>query len=110
MTAVPEPVDTRAFPSIPWKNGGGTTRNLLVVPEGAGFDDFLWRISLAEVGESGPFSRFPGVDRVIVLLEGNGMTLRDAGGSTFSLTAPFVPHAFPGEALIHASLVNGPTS
>lgn len=110
MTAAPSPVDTRALPAIPWKNGGGTTRNLAVAPEGAGFDDILWRISIAEVRESGPFSRFPGVDRIIVLLEGDGMMLRGVDGSVFSLTAPFAPHAFPGEASIDARLVNGPTA
>ena len=110
MTGVPQPIDTRGLPSIPWKNGSGTTRNLLVVPERSGFDDFLCRISIAEVRESGPFSRFPGVDRSIVLLEGNGMVLCGADGSAFSLTAPFVPHAFAGEASIDASLVDGPTS
>jgi environmental stress-induced protein Ves len=109
MTATSQPVDTRTLPAIPWKNGGGTTRNLAVMPEDAGFDDFLWRISIAEVRESGPFSRFRDVDRIIVLLDGDGMTLRGGDGSEISLTTPFVPHAFPGEASIDARLVNGPT-
>jgi len=109
MTTLPLVVDTRTLPSRPWKNGGGTTRNLAVSPEGAGFDDFLWRISIAEVRESDSFSHFPGVDRIIMLLEGNGMTLRDSDGGVFSLTVRFAPHAFSGEASIEANLVDGPT-
>lgn len=110
MTRAAEPVDTGSLPAVPWKNGGGTTRNLAVVPEGAGFDDFLWRVSIADVHESGPFSRFPGVDRIIVLLEGEGMTLHDSEGGVYLLTNPFVPRAFPGEASIDARLIDGPTT
>jgi environmental stress-induced protein Ves len=54
----------------PWKNGGGVTREIAVFPEGAGMEDFLWRISLAEVTEAGPFSVFPGVDRHLTVLNG----------------------------------------
>ncbi|GAA3523330.1 hypothetical protein GCM10022263_09560 [Nocardioides daeguensis] len=39
-------------------------------------DDFTWRVSLAEVAQSGDFSAFPGIDRIIVLVEGSTMTLR----------------------------------
>ena len=55
---------------VPWKNGGGVTREVAAFPDGAGFDDFLWRISMAEVRADGPFSVFPGVDRVLAVLEG----------------------------------------
>ncbi len=45
-------------------------------PAGAALDEFLWRVSIADVERDGPFSRFPGIDRTIVLLEGAGMRLR----------------------------------
>ena len=57
---------------VPWKNGGGTTAEVAVHPPGAGLDDFDWRISMADVAVDGPFSRFPGVDRTLVLAEGRG--------------------------------------
>ncbi len=33
-------------------------------------DDFNWRISMAEVTEPGPFSRFEGIDRHLTVLRG----------------------------------------
>ncbi|HEX8956406.1 MAG TPA: HutD family protein, partial [Burkholderiaceae bacterium] len=72
---------------------------------GAGFDGFLWRVSIADVQQSGPFSRFPGIDRVILLLDGGGMVLRGEEGE-HALTEALVPHAFKGEAHIDAQLVS----
>jgi len=54
----------------PWKNGGGTTSEVLLFPEGATADDFDWRISLADVECPGMFSIFPGVDRITAVMEG----------------------------------------
>ena len=65
-------------PPQAWKNGLGQTREIAIQPslDGGGF---LWRVSIAEVNTSAPFSAFPGVDRVIALLAGAGfsMTLDD---------------------------------
>lgn len=55
----------------PWKNGGGITREIAVYPVGAGIDDFLWRISMAEITQAGPFSHFEGVDRHLTVLSGS---------------------------------------
>jgi environmental stress-induced protein Ves len=73
---------------------------------GVGFD---WRLSVAEVAQGGPFSSFPGVDRILVLLSGTGMDL-DVEGEPVELRPPFGAHAFPGEAAVVASLVDGPTT
>lgn len=54
----------------PWKNGGGVTREVAVFPQGAGMEDFVWRISLACVEAAGPFSCFDGVDRHLSVLDG----------------------------------------
>ncbi|GGD01349.1 HutD/Ves family protein [Undibacterium terreum] len=56
----------------PWKNGGGSTSDILVMPENAGLDDFDWRLSIATIGGIGPFSEFKGVDRSLSLLENAG--------------------------------------
>jgi environmental stress-induced protein Ves len=55
---------------VPWRNGGGITRELAVWPPGSGFSDFDWRISIASVTRGGPFSMFAGVERELAVLEG----------------------------------------
>jgi environmental stress-induced protein Ves len=50
------------LPAISWKNGGGTTREVVTQPPGAAFDEFNWRVSIATIASDGPFSTFPGVD------------------------------------------------
>ena len=52
--------------AAPWKNGGGCTTEIAIAPPGASLDAFEWRISLATIAASGPFSAFPGVDRTLV--------------------------------------------
>jgi uncharacterized protein len=95
--------------ATPWKNGMGRTRELAVHPAGAGMDDFLWRVSVAEVDSAAPFSAFPGIDRYIALLEGAGFTMTLDDGCTHALTTPFSPFAFPGEAAVDVTLRGGPT-
>lgn len=94
-------------PPRPWKNGLGRTREIAVQPSAAGSDQFIWRISIAEVDRAVPFSRFPGVDRQIVLLEGAGFTMTLDNCRTHALTMPFEPFAFPGEATVDVALVGG---
>ncbi|MEW9572101.1 HutD family protein [Rhodanobacter sp. Si-c] len=96
-------------PAMPWKNGRGRTRELAIHPSGAGMDDFLWRVSIAEVDNAAPFSAFPGIDRVIVLLDGDGFTMTLDDGRVHALTAPCVPFAFPGEAGVQVALAGGPS-
>ena len=90
----------------PWKNGGGWTREIARFPEGG---DWSWRVSVAEVGRDGPFSIFPGCDREIVLLAGQGMDLAFDGGQTVRLAPPHARLRFSGERPLSASLVEGPT-
>ncbi|HUA81392.1 MAG TPA: HutD family protein [Dyella sp.] len=99
----------RDCPAVPWKNGMGRTRELAVHPAGAGMDDFIWRVSVAEVDSAAPFSSFAGVDRYIALLEGAGFTMMLDDGRTHALTVPFIPFAFPGETAVTIALRNGPT-
>ena len=96
-------------PPQPWKNGLGSTREIAIHPEGAGSDDFLWRVSLAQVDSAAPFSSFPGIDRQIALLDGNGFTMMLDDDRVHALTTPFAPFAFAGEARVAVTLVDGPT-
>jgi len=96
--------------ATPWRNGGGTTREIAAHPPGAGFDDFVWRVSAADVERSGPFSRFAGIDRMLVLLAGAGMHLVDGRGVAHAaLDEPFAFARFPGELALTADLIDGPT-
>ncbi|MHC1481351.1 HutD/Ves family protein [Frateuria aurantia] len=92
-----------------WKNGGGMTREIACEPAGAGLDHFDWRISVAEIAKSGPFSLYEGVDRQLVLLEGEGMHLLPACGVSQSLEAPMAMAHFAGEMPMYAELRSGPT-
>lgn len=99
------PAASRRF--RPWKNGGGQTAEIAVSPEGAGFDDFDWRISTAIVAGSGPFSTFPGIDRWLAVIEGGPMQLK-VGDVTHQLDAAAPPLAFPGDAPAEAELTGPP--
>lgn len=87
----------------PWKNGGGETAEIAVSPLGADFESFDWRISTAIVATSGPFSAFPGVDRVLTVLEGGAMVL-SVGGQDQRLDAAGEPFSFPGDLPAAAQL------
>jgi environmental stress-induced protein Ves len=76
---------------VPWRNGQGMTTEIAL---GGSPDDFTWRVSLAEVTRSGDFSAFPGIDRIIVLIEGPSMTLQLPGHTQVLRTDE--PFAFDG--------------
>lgn len=96
-----------SFRTMPWKNGGGETTEIAVFPEGAGMDDFDWRVSMARVATDGPFSIFPGIDRSLTLLEGVGMMLAIDGHGSVHLTVESPPLAFPGDAPTTSVLTDG---
>lgn len=96
------------LPSTAWKNGGGRTREIVRLPPESGMDAFDWRASIADISADGPFSTFAGVDRVIVLLNGDGVRLRSIDGTIdHQLDQPLVPFAFSGDDAIVASLIGG---
>jgi hypothetical protein len=100
--------DVHDLPANPWKNGGGVTREIVCQPSGAGMTDFDWRVSIAHIANDGPFSVFPGVDRVITLLSGAGVHLLSQDGQVdHRLETPLAPFAFSGEAPIYARLLAG---
>ena len=91
--------------ATPWRNGGGVTRELVAWPSQ---DDWQWRMSVAEVGSSGPFSRFEGVQRWFAVLSGAGVAL-DIDGERHTLTAVSTPLAFDGAASTDCTLLDGAT-
>jgi uncharacterized protein len=95
------------YKSMPWKNGGGTTTELMAESRGAeGYD---WRLSIAAVSTSGPFSDFSGYDRTIMLVEGKGFTLDFAEcAAPQPLVSSFEPFRFDGAWRTHCTLIDGP--
>jgi len=90
-----------------WRNERGWTREIYRHPEGQA--DWTWRASIAEIDQDGPFSAFPGCDRELVLLAGEGMHLHFEDGETLTLNPPHDRLRFAGERPLTAELVNGPT-
>jgi environmental stress-induced protein Ves len=94
---------------MPWKNGGGITTEIWVSPPGMGLagEPFDWRVCIADVASDGPFSKFPGYDRHIMLLEGEGMRLVTDEGGVIDL-ALHHPAAFSGDWTVSGKLIDGP--
>ncbi len=88
---------------MPWINGRGVTHEVAVAQVGDSWD---WRLSIAEVAEDGPFSVLPGVDRVLVVATGNGMTLTIDGVAQH--LARFESAMFDGDSETLGELMNGP--
>lgn len=91
---------------IAWKNGGGTTRELAAFPDASGLEDFYWRLSVAKVDAPGDFSIFPGVDRVLAVLEGS---LEISGQDVeMRLYAGGFPICFDGADEVRSIPLDGP--
>jgi uncharacterized protein len=88
--------------SSPWKNGGGTTRELLAWPSA---DDWFIRVSVADVERDGPFSAFPDVERHFAVLEGEGVELESVG----AIRRTDAPVAFDGAETRNCRLLAGAT-
>ena len=92
--------------AMPWANGAGVTYQVATFPEDADLRTFAWRISMADVPEDGPFSAFPGIDRILTVL-GPG-DLRLFVNEDELLAPRHVPVAFSGDDVVRAELVSGP--
>ncbi|THC55042.1 HutD family protein [Streptomyces sp. A1499] len=99
------------YRAVPWKNGGGTTREVasgtVQEPPALGEHEggYDWRVSVADVDAEGPFSVFPETDRVITCVEGEGMVLTVDGAAR--AVGPLNPFAFPGDAATDCRLKAG---
>jgi environmental stress-induced protein Ves len=98
-------VDAASVAPQPWRNGGGTTRELLAWPSA---QDWIVRISVAEIASNGPFSAFPDVERGFAVIDGAGVVLELPQGhrrlDTLSRAVRFA-----GEAAPMCRLIDGPT-
>ncbi|RAR67764.1 hypothetical protein C7401_1012 [Paraburkholderia unamae] len=98
-----------------WKNGGGVTREIAArAAAGASPDGFAWRVSLADIERAGPFSRFEGIERTLVLINGAGLLLDETNAErreprlTHALERVLDVARFAGESSVDARLIAGP--
>jgi len=85
--------DIRKMPVNLWRNGAGETREICCFPPAT--REFNWRASIASLAGNGEFTPFPGVDRVITLIEGGEVTLN--GGSVRHTLKRHQPFTFAGQ-------------
>ncbi|MGH8391549.1 MAG: HutD/Ves family protein, partial [Pseudomonas sp.] len=88
---------------MPWKNGGGSTEEI-TRDAGEGLDGFGWRLSIADIAESGGFSTFAGYQRIITVLQGSGMVLTVDGEEQLGLL-PLQPFPFKGDSQVSCRLI-----
>jgi len=93
------------FITMPWRNGLGSTIEVL---KHESDDSFQWRLSMADVTEDGAFSDFSGYDRCLILINGAGLTLTDDKSQKWTLARQLDAAHFKGEDLINARLHDGP--
>jgi environmental stress-induced protein Ves len=93
--------------TMPWKNGGGSTTQIATSPAGSSLESFHWRISMAQVASDGPFSDFPGIDRTLAVVQGNGMVLTVGDSAPVTVSRGGAPVRFPGDVPTSARLTNG---
>ncbi|MGH8060451.1 MAG: HutD/Ves family protein [Pseudoxanthomonas sp.] len=99
-------IPANEYRRVRWKNGTGWTREIARLPDR---EDWDWRLSIAEIEQDGPFSVFPGIDRELVLIRGNGLRLRFEDGEVRELQPPHERIRFAGERVVGGELLEGPT-
>ena len=100
LKAIPQ----ASFRRSRWKNGGGETTEIAAFPDGAGLDAFVWRISMAKVAASGPFSMFPGIDRTLCVVEGDAIGLAFEARSLVRLGLASPPYSFAADIAVSGTI------
>lgn len=108
MTVTPASfvIPSAAYRRERWRNMLGWTREILRHPDSDGWD---WRMSIAEIERDADFSAFPGIERELVLLSGNGLRLRFDDGEVHELQAAHDRVRFDGGRSVRGELLDGPT-
>lgn len=101
-------IPANEYRRVRWRNGAGWTREIHAHGD-VGADAWDWRLSIAEIEQDAPFSTFPGTDRELVLLSGQGLRLRFDQDDTRLLEPPHGRFRFAGEHPVTGELVDGRT-
>jgi uncharacterized protein len=89
-----------------WANDGGWTSEIARAPERG--SDFDWRLSKADVDADGPFSRFGGYARELIVLSG-GVRLTFADPHEIvELAGPLDRYRFDGDRAVRAEVMSAP--
>lgn len=99
-------IPANEYQRVRWRNQLGWTREIFRQPDD---DCWNWRLSIAEIERDAAFSSFPGIERELVLLSGNGLRLRFDDGALHELHPPHGKLRFSGERGVAGELVDGPT-
>ena len=89
---------------IPWGNGGGSSRELILRSQPDKQDRLLWRMSTTQIMRSSPFSTYTGFKRTITLLSGGAFTLDFFGQVAAHTVSRFQPFDFSGGWKTHCHL------
>lgn len=98
MTLTPAPVSALATPAGTWRFG--RVHELLLAPSPTAW---RWRVALATIEASGPFTPMPGVRRHFALVRGAGVHLEGLGPAR----PGDAPRVFDGAAAPHCTLEGG---
>lgn len=92
---------------MPWKNGTGTTTEIAIYPPDSTLNanNFIWRLSSAEISESGDFSEFSDCNRSLIISSGNGVRLIFSDTEKTLLAGEIFN--FDGSKKIHCVLIDG---
>jgi uncharacterized protein len=93
------------YPAVPWKNGLGITREIF--QSDLENNTFSWRLSLADVTQSGAYSTFNGIERIITLVEGAGYSLNFENSAKKTIDTLNTPYRFDGGAAVNCELFDG---
>ena len=107
-------LDSARYRRTPWKNGGGVTVDIAGasvpgVAPGA-WEGVIWRFGWTRIERPGPFSDLSGFDRLLAVVEGQGLVLHPVGAPALDVRARFHPVRFPGEWRIESELEDGPVA
>nr|WP_174505314.1 HutD family protein [Acinetobacter sp. Marseille-Q1620] len=92
------------YEKMPWKNRQGFTFQIACSHEDLSYFD--WRISIADVKQSGEFSIFKDKQRVLSILEGAGIILHLSHQESHQIQQSELFH-FDGSQNIYSELVDG---
>ncbi|HXR93314.1 MAG TPA: HutD family protein [Steroidobacteraceae bacterium] len=95
----------KSYRAMPWRNGRGTT--LEIAREPATGEEFSWRLSLADIGQDGDFSAYPGYSRAIALVAGERLHLRFRGHGHCFLNPTRRGTRFEGDWTTHCEIPKG---